>query len=62
MGEGLSVAGREETGGREAGAEVCVYVSSAGGCVCKAARKIVPGRGWHGETLWIAKPVISPRL
>lgn len=26
------------------------------------SRKIVSGRGWHGETLWIAKPVISPRL
>lgn len=28
----------------------------------KAARKIVSSRGWHGETLWIAKSVISPRL
>ena len=68
VGDGLScterqrVAGMEETGGREAGWDWGVCACSTGGCVCKAARKIVPGRGWHGETLWIAKPVTSPWL
>lgn len=51
---------RRRAVGRQDGAEVCAC--STGGCVCKAARKIVSGRGWHGETLWIAKPVTSPWL
>lgn len=56
--------GGEEWGGdREAGGgwgtvSVCVLCRR----VCVAERKIVSGRGFHGERLWFAKPVLSVRL
>jgi len=70
VGDGLScterrrVAGRRETGGKEAGlgwSTVCVCVLCRRMCMY-GSKKIVLGRGCHGEPLWIAKPVISPRL
>lgn len=53
--------GRRRATGRVGGGTVGVCARCRRVCA-KAARKIVPSRGWHGETPWIAKSVISPRL